>query len=70
MMLAATPQAGSVTWVVALPEIRPFTITRSVDGGATWTDLTVISEAWTDDTFHDSTVSSNVFPLYALTLEG
>ncbi len=64
MMLAATPQSGATTWVVSLPVQRPFTVSRSVDGGATWSELTVISEAWTDDTFHDATVPANVFTLY------
>ena len=64
MMLAATPQSGATAWVIALPEQRPFTVTRSLGGGSSWAELTVISEAWTDDTFHDTTVPANVFPMY------
>lgn len=62
--ITATPERSTVTWIVNLPDAKPFTLMRSLDGGTEWELISEISEAWTYPTFEDPSVPAVCFPLY------
>ena len=63
MLLTAVPETSTTVWIVALPDMRPFALQRSIDGGGDWQFVSSISEAWTAATYND-VVSTTSFPMY------